>query len=117
MTYEFNHRVLAIHTLRVNAKTLAAEAKVIRAETRRAGAQYRSALTEHRRGRLREEARYTYLAIAFLRGRSYKQAEGKTGKPVDARRLSEKLQRHGVAAPLEVKGWLVADAAPAARAG
>ena len=88
---QYDRKVAAIHRLRVNLKSLAAEAKIIRHETRRAGPRYRDMLSLHRRGRLREEARYTHLALALLRGRTYRQVEKDGSKPVDPDRLAKKL--------------------------
>lgn len=75
-TYTYDWKVSAIHKLRVNIKSLAAEARIIRQEARRAGNFYSWQLTNHRRGKLREEARYTHLALAYLRGRTYAEVEG-----------------------------------------
>lgn len=105
-TYEYQARVAAIHTLRVNVKTLAAEARIIRQETERAGAVYRPHLTEHRRGRLRREARYAHLALAFLRGRPYRAVEAKCREPVDEARLANKIQRHGPNVMGRLGPWL-----------
>ena len=93
--FEYKHHVAAIHRLRVNIKSLSAEAKIIRQEARRAGPGYREQLVLHRRGRLREEARYTHLALAYLRGRKYAQVEGGCKLPLDAAKLIEKLKRAG----------------------
>src|SRR5688500_5552827 len=73
--HKYEPRVAAIHRLRVNVKSLAAEARIIRQEERRAGPAYRYEMSAHRRGRLREEARYAQLALAFVRGKPYKSAE------------------------------------------
>lgn len=106
-TYEYQARVAAIHTLRVNIKTLAAEARIIRQETSRAGAVYRPHLVEHRRGRLRSEARYAHLALAFLRGRSYRAVEARANNQPDSRELTAKLRRHWMGATeADVLRWL-----------
>ena len=78
----FSSKIRAVHTLRVNSKSLAAEAKIIRQEAKRCGPYYYFGLDHHRRGRLREEARVTHLALAFIRGTPYKSVEQKTNKPV-----------------------------------
>lgn len=90
-TYQYDWKVAAIHKLRVNVKSLAAEAKIIRKEAMRASAMYGNELNLHRRGRLREEARYSQLALCFLRGRKYRQVEHANSKPVDSLRLAKKL--------------------------
>lgn len=91
--YTYKLEVAAIHKLRVNAKSLAAEARIIRQEEQRCGGCYRAELTEHRRGRLRTEARYTFLALAFVRGRKYREVENKAKVKPEAARLLEKLTR------------------------
>lgn len=88
----YDPRVAAIHMLRVNVKSLAAEAKIIRKEEARCGFQYYWKLYDHRVGRLREEARYANLALAFVRGRAYRKVEGPTSKSLDPRRLTKKIQ-------------------------
>jgi hypothetical protein len=92
--YEHNSKVAAIHKLRVNVKSLAAEARVIRHEAERCGTVYRDALTSHRRGRLREEARYAQLALAFYRSRPYRTVEQKCFAFPDLKRLTEKVKRY-----------------------
>jgi hypothetical protein len=79
--FAYDWKVAAIHKLRVNIKSLAAEARIIRKEAKRAGPRYRDALTGHRKGRLREEARMAHLALAFMRGRPYKSVEAKSKIP------------------------------------
>lgn len=83
----------SISKLRVNIKSLAAEAKIIRSEFRRT---HFAGLDSHRRGRLREEARYAQLALAFTKGKPYNVVEGKTRNKPDPARLSQKLKRAGV---------------------
>lgn len=104
-THQYDQKVMGIHRLRVNIKSLAAEAKIIRQEAKRCGACYVSYLTEHRRGRLREEARCAHLALAYLRGRTYRQVEGKGSKPVDAKRIAAKLIG-AVPVPSDVSKWI-----------
>ena len=104
-----DQRISAIHKLRVNVKSLAAESRLIRQEERRCGECYRSELSEHRRGRLREEARYAQLALAHFRGRPYKSVEAKCLVPVDAKRLFEKAKRYMYLDPLgekAISNWL-----------
>jgi hypothetical protein len=88
-----DERVTAIHRARVNVKSLAAEARLIRQEERRAGWVYREELARHRRGRLRDEARYAGLALAFIRGRAYSAVENnaKPGHRPDLVRLAKKI--------------------------
>ncbi len=92
-TYAYDPKVAAIHALRVNVKSLAAEAKLIRHEERRAGYQYQTVLALHRRGRVREEARYAQLALAYIRGKKYRDVERGGTKNVNIARLLGKVQR------------------------
>ena len=104
---KYNPRIAAVHKARVNVKSLACEARIIRLEEHRCGPGYRAELSAHRRGRLREEARYSHLALAFLRGRDYRAVENAAGTPVSVKRLFEKIARHwsGVTT-CEVVSWL-----------
>ena len=86
-----DYKVLAIHQLRVNVASLAAESRIIRKEEKRCGIQYESVLRDHRVRAVREEARYTYLALAFVRGSSYAETENKAKVPVDISRLGKKV--------------------------
>ena len=105
--YVFDEKVAAIHRVRVNVKSLAEEVRIIRKETERAGPVYRHALHLHRTGRLREEARYAQLTLAFLRGRSYQKVEQKSFIPPDPKRLVEKIGRYlrGISIS-QVEEWL-----------
>ena len=109
---KFGDVSLAIAKLRVNAKSLANEARFIRQETAKTRPENRGELAAHRRGRLREEARLAYLALAFLRNRPYRSVEAKGSNPVSALKLASKLLRTGVIAeakeslPKLVSEWL-----------
>jgi hypothetical protein len=105
--FVYDPKVSAIHRLRVNIKSLAAEARIIRKEAKRAGLEYEMELTAHRRGSLREEARYAHLALAFVRGVPYKRVEaGALVPPLDTK-LSVKLARNRVShKPESVRAWL-----------
>lgn len=108
-TNTYDSKVAAIHMLRVNVKSLAAEAKLIRHEEKRAGIQYQTALQLHRRGRLREEARYAQLALAFLRGRHLRQVELAFSKPVDVKRLGMKLCKFAEFSADDLAKWACQD--------
>lgn len=98
-----------VHKLRVNVKSLAAEAKIIRDEIRRADTtEARQALHDHRMIRVRPEARLAHLALAFVRGRSYKQAEASTRQAPVARDLAQKIGRFMYLRDIERKvcAWL-----------
>lgn len=92
--YTYDSRIAAIHSLRINYKSLAAEAAINRKEMRKAGPNYRSDIALHRRTYVRQEARYTNLALAFLRGRTYKAVENNTKQYFDLDRLQKKISRH-----------------------
>jgi len=104
-----------VHKLRVNVKSLAAEAVIIRNETKRAGKDYKDSLYVHRVGRLRTEARYAQLALAYIRGKRYKLCENRVreGNEPSFNKIIAKLGKisyllnegkHEVA----VKEWLAA---------
>lgn len=106
-TYPYEKKVAAIHKLRVNIKSLASEASFIRREEKRCGIAYQWELSSHRRGRLREESRYTHLALAFVRGRTYSSVEQKAKVQVIAGKLHEKIRRHLYdVSPEMVTKWL-----------
>jgi len=97
---------LAIAKLRINAKSLAQEARIIRQETTKTRPENRGDLAAHRRGRLREEARLAYLALAFLRNRNYRSVEAVGSNAVDPTKLASKLAKFGV---FPVRGVLLLD--------
>ena len=96
ITTEEKQRRTAVHTLRINVKSLAHEAQVNRAEARKVTHWDRWMLNNHRTGPLRMEARYTQLALAFTRGREYKKVEAKVreGNEPDDRYLYKKIKKH-----------------------
>mgnify|MGYP000962018368 CR=1 FL=1 len=94
LEYSFDGRIAAIHTLRVNVKTLQAESRLIRRETERAGPIYRDMLVRHRRDVLRTETRIAHLALAFVRGTPYHAVEARCKTPVDRARLINKIVKH-----------------------
>lgn len=93
--YKFDSRIMAIHKLRVNVKSIAAEARFIRKEAERCGACYSYTLDQHRRLYLRNEARLAHLALAFFRGRPYKSVEShlKNAEPVNPAKLLAKINK------------------------
>ena len=92
--YKYDSRVAAIHSLRINYKSLAAEAAINRREMRKAGPLYRSDIAMHRRIYVRQEARYTNLALAYIRGIPYKKVEQNTKQWLDEKRLAKKIDKH-----------------------
>lgn len=93
-TFKYDSRIAAIHSLRINYKSLSAEAAINRKEMRKAGPVYRSDIALHRRTYVRQEARYTNLALAYLRGIPYKAVEQKTRQWLDEKRLCKKINHH-----------------------
>jgi hypothetical protein len=81
--------------LKVKLKSLAAEAKIIRKEEKRAKVNsLREKLYRHRIDVVRHEARHTYLAYGFLRGREYDKLESTT-KIVDWDKIQKMVERYG----------------------
>ena len=102
----------AIHTLRINVKSLSSEAKINRAEAKKVRAYDRWVLNHHRTGVLRQEARYTHLALAFTRARPYKQVEAKVREYNEpgAHYLHKKIKKHWPETSKEnVAAWLGGD--------
>lgn len=100
---------LEVHKLRVNVKSLASEARFIRQEmTKCRDPKTRVALTEHRRSRLRPEARLAYLALAYIKGTPYRVAEPRTSKTVNVIDLFTKIKKFRCVTPDEVKAWVEA---------
>lgn len=63
--------------LKIKLKSLACEARIIRAEEHKTRNEFtRQELHEHRVKDLRSEARHSYLAYGFIRGRTWEQMEG-----------------------------------------
>jgi len=84
----------AEHRLRVNVKSLAAEAKFIREEIRRARKpETKNMLNGHRQYYLKPEARMAHLALAFVRGRPYRQVETNARTQPGDQDLLKKLYR------------------------
>lgn len=63
--------------LKVKIKSLAEEARIIRKEEKRCNSFLKHELRVHRTSVVRLEARATLLAYGYIRGRTYKQLEGK----------------------------------------
>ena len=110
-----------IRFLKIKLKALAAEARIIRREelrtncSPRIGEVYatantleRAALHEHRVGAVRREARHTYLAYGFLRGRAYAQLEVTCQKPPDLSAVLRMVRKYGASGTLEegLRDWV-----------
>lgn len=109
---------LAIPRARINVKSLAYEAKLIRDEVARARKAGRKTwvlddLNRHRRHELRQEARISQLALAFLRGRPYRSAERKSTTPVDFNQLVRKIHKLQLfcarSQVTDIREWLAAE--------
>ena len=81
--------------LKVKIKSLSDESRIIRAEERKTSGQIRDLLALHRKGGLRDEARLAHLAYAFIRGKSYRQAEVSGKRTFDMKRFREMVKRFG----------------------
>ena len=84
----------SIYRLRVNIKSLAEESRIIRHEmSKTTDVEYLNDLRWHKVDRVRKEARLAQLALAFIKGRSYKSVEAHTKNPVCPLALTKKLHR------------------------
>lgn len=113
--------------LRVKIKSLAAEARIIRNEEQRVResmtacvgkpeatawlASSYASLRSHRVGDVRRESRYSQLAYAMLRGRTFERTEPKSDRcKIDARKLASLYARFAcvteAVAIAAVGGWL-----------
>lgn len=84
----FSWKVLAIHKLRCRVKCLASESRLMRKEENRASLMYSGILRQHRTDCVRTQARYTQLALAFVRGKPYKSIENDRSVGVNFQRLA-----------------------------
>lgn len=82
--------------LKVKIKSLTAESSIIRQETARAPKSIRSELSHHRRTEVRQAARSTGLAYAFIRGKSYRDCEAKALTPPDWKEVTRMVRKYGV---------------------
>jgi len=83
-----------LHALRVNVKSLASEARIIREEIQRVSDKdIKADLHCHRQRRVRPEARTAHLALAFVKGKSYRSAEAKARVAPVTKDIVRKLQR------------------------
>lgn len=103
-------KVLAIHKLRCRVKSLAAEARMFRKEEDRASLMYSESLRRHRIGALRKNARYAQLALAFVRGRPYRDIEGECNEGLLVSRLGFEIREYApcIVANMEAEifAWL-----------
>lgn len=97
----------AIHTLRVNIKSLQEESRIIRKEIRICkDKDIRSALHFHRINRVRSEARITQLAMGFVKGKTFADIEKKSKTQPDWGRLFNKIKTHYYASGKEIDKWI-----------
>lgn len=78
--------------LKIKAKHLAAEAKIIRKEEKNWRGDDRAFFRDHRVTTVRNEARATHLAVAFLRGVPYNVLEQKCHDVHIRREVSKRMQ-------------------------
>ena len=72
---------LALTKLKIKSKHLALEPSIIRKEEKKLTGYARASLYLHRIQDVRNEARATQLAIAFLKGKDYKKVEPNIKEP------------------------------------
>jgi len=85
----------AVHTLRVNIKSLANEAKVIRNEIKKCrDNNIKNALHLHKIWTVKAEARSTQLALAAIRGVPYSVVETNPKTRPDWCRIRKKVEHH-----------------------
>lgn len=119
MNTELKHEA-SLRKLRINIKSLAAEARFNRLEKHRASTgSIKQQLDLHRTGPLRQEARVSQLAYAFLRGVPYRVVESSVRDPNNmeyvCRLVSKKLQRLTGSSDTDVlREWFTAKAAKVA---
>src|SRR4051812_18796322 len=82
--------------LKVKIKSLTAESHIIRQETARAQKSIRSELSHHRRTAVRQAARNTGIAYAFLRGKNYRDIERSPKTPPDWKEVTRMVRQYGV---------------------
>lgn len=90
-----DHRVY----LKVKIKSLAAEAKIIRQEEKK-NKDMRLGLAHHRKTVVRDEARHTLLAYAFIRGRAYTTVEHQDSKTPNWESVEKMIKKYGI-----VRDW------------
>lgn len=87
--------MLKLKQLKVKIKSLAAEARIIRLEELRSTGVIQRSLHFHRTYDVRNEARWSQLAYAFLRGRDYAQVEAKSSGWVNWDRVMKLVAKFG----------------------
>lgn len=111
-----------VRELKIKIKTLIEEAKIIRLEERKCIASFKQTnhaklldvfnrLHEHRVLTVRNEARYSFLVYAFIRGRKLSQTESKCDvEKLDIVKLVSMFERFGNLSRLEahnkLESWL-----------
>lgn len=85
----------AIHTLRVNIKSLSYESRIIREEIQKArDPDIKNSLYLHKIRNVREESRTTQLAMAAIKGIPYCQIEKYARQAPDWKRILTKCNKH-----------------------
>lgn len=99
----YDSKVAAIHTLRINVKSLAQEARYIRHEEQRCGPAYREQLHNHRTVKVRQESRVAQLALAYVRGKPRESVDNSitwhticVTRERMIREVEAKLKKHGI---------------------
>lgn len=98
---------IKLRHLKVKIKSLAAEARIIRAMEGKTSDNYcRNSLRLHRIEDVREEARHSQLAYAYLRKRPYSKAEKKGSRQVNQVKLAKLIDRFGGKHQQSLVNWL-----------
>lgn len=97
----------AIHTLRVNIKSLQEESRIIRKEILRCrDPEIKGVLNYHRIYNVRNESRITQLALSFVKGKKFKDIEPNSKSQPDWNRLYNKIKKHYHIKDSDVKQWI-----------
>lgn len=91
---------------RVKIKSLAVESLIIKKEENKAIPIVRESLFDHRVNIVRREQRYTLLAYAYYRGRSYKDVEQNCKNPPNIKTINRILKSLTGKAAEDLDSWL-----------
>lgn len=106
--------MLNLIKLKIKAKHLAAEPAIIRHEERKLKGLDKLCLQNHRKWEVRNEARATQLAIAYLKGKTYRKVEPKLKEPeaykhvLVQKRVLKMVQSYGKRSTTisDIKSWM-----------
>jgi hypothetical protein len=102
---------LELVKLKIKAKNLAEESRIIRKEEKKLSGWQKRKIQDHRRWDVRNEARATQLAIAFIKGKTFRSVELKTRDRMDHKhamvleRLTMMAIKYGYSTENVVQAW------------